>query len=167
MLRENVIRSSESESSSSFVLAPESDGFIRLCVDYRRLNAMMKRTPTPFFAWMNLSTHSQLFSELEAHLGYCKVLVSDECVPCIALVCHKRIYEYVRMPFGLKARPQYNLSSYYKWHTCLVYLYNIIVFSKTSEEHHVHLDEVLTKLSLACRRYVLRPICKLSLKEMH
>jgi Reverse transcriptase (RNA-dependent DNA polymerase) len=65
---------------------------------------------------------------------------------------HEGLYWFLRMPFGLCNAPA-NFQRFVDitlseltWKTCLVYLDNIIVFSKTPAEHMVHLDSVLHHL---------------------
>ena len=64
-------------------------------------------------------------------------------------VSHRGAFRYVRMPFGLRNAPasfQRSLDillSGVKWKTCLVYLDDVIVFSKSVDDHIAHIDEVL------------------------
>ena len=70
-------------------------------------------------------------------------------------MCHEGTYKYIRLPFGLTNAPATfqraidTILSGVKWKTCLVYLEDVIVFSRTVEEHITHLDEVSGLLSRA------------------
>ena len=72
-----------------------------------------------------------------------------------AFVRHSGTYECLRMPFGLTNAPASfqraldMILTKYKWKTCLVYLDDVIIFSKTVEEHIQHVDEVLSYLAKA------------------
>eukprot|EP00171_Calliarthron_tuberculosum_P013936 IDg13936t1 len=89
---------------------------------------------------------------LDANWGYWQTPMAPSAIPYTAFTCHKGLFEFVRMPFGLMNAPatfQRALDiilAGYKWQTCLVYLDDVIVFSKTYEEHLTHLDQVLTAL---------------------
>eukprot|EP00171_Calliarthron_tuberculosum_P022608 IDg22608t1 len=99
--------------------------------------------------------NAKIFSALDANWGYWQTPIAKEDIPLTAFTCHKGLYEYTRMPFGLMNAPatfQRALDiilAGYKWQTCLVYLDDIIVFSKNGEEHLKHLADVLDALHQA------------------
>ena len=67
-------------------------------------------------------------------------------------MCHKGAYQYKRMPFGLTnasatfQRALDIILSAVKWQSYLIYLDDVIVYSKTEEEHVGHVDRVLRLL---------------------
>jgi len=141
---------------------------LRLCVDYRLLNAVSKRDSYPLPRMdecIDSLGEAKVFSTLDCNAGYWQVLIADGDCEKTAFVCHKGAYHYKRMPFGLTNAPatfQRALDiilSGVKWQSCLVYLDYVIVFSKTQEEHVQHLDAVLglfrvagvTLILLKCR----------------
>jgi len=140
------------------VLVPKNDGTLRFCVDYRLLNAVTKRDsyqlPRMDECIESLG-EANVFSTLDCNAGYWKVLIADGDREKTAFVCHKGAYHYKRMPFGLTNAPttfQRALDiilSGAKWQSCLVYLDDVIVYSKTPEAHVQHLDEVLGLLRAA------------------
>ena len=70
-----------------------------------------------------------------------------------AFTAHCGTYQYTRMPFGLKNAPATFQRAWnmilagYRWKTCLVYIDDVIVFSKTFNEHLAHVREVFAALS--------------------
>ena len=95
---------------------------------------------------------ANVFTTLDAFWGYWQIAIPEEDRPKTSFVCHAGQYQYVRMPFGLTNAPatfQRALDvilSKFKWKTCLVYIDDIIIFSKTVDEHITHVDEVLSAL---------------------
>ena len=158
MLRAGVVEPSDSPWASPVVLAPKKDGSLRFCIDYRRLNAVTKRDSYPLprmDEYIDSLGEANVFTTLDANSGYWQVPVAREDRSKTAFVCHSGLYQFLRMPFGLKNAPatfQRTLDvvlSPFKWKSCLVYLDDVIIFSKDEESHLRHLDEVLHALQLA------------------
>lgn len=53
---QKIIEPAQTEWAASFVFATENDGTLRLCIDYRKLNALTKRDTYQYRAWTNVST---------------------------------------------------------------------------------------------------------------
>jgi len=93
-----------------------------------------------------------IFSTLDCNAGYWQVAIAPEDRKKTAFVCYEGAYQYKRMPFGLTNAPatfQRALDiilSGVKWQSCLIYLDDVIVYSKTEEEHVGHVDRVLRLL---------------------
>jgi len=89
---------------------------------------------------------------LGCNAGYWQVAIAPEDRKKTAFVCHKGAQQYMRMPFGLTNAPatfQRALDiilSGVKWQSCLIYLDDVKVYSKTEEEHIGHVDHVLRLL---------------------
>lgn len=158
MLAANVIRPSKSQWASPVLLVPKPDGSMRFCIDYRRLNALTVRDHYPIprmdECLDSLGT-AKVFSTLDANSGYWQMAVAEDSIDKTAFVSHSGFYEWTRMPFGLTNAPatfQRALDlilAGYKWHTCLVYLDDIIIFSNSVSDHIEHLNDVLTALGQA------------------
>ena len=155
ILRSNVIRPSKSEWASFVVLAPKSDGTLRFCVDYRKLNEFIKKDSYPIpkmDGCIESLGKAKIFSSPDANSGYWKIAVDKQYQEKTAFICHKGLYEYLRMPFGLANAPAMfqrvlNIElSRYKWRTFLVYLDDVIVFRRNKREHLQHLKKVLSIL---------------------
>ena len=158
MLESGIIRPSKSPWSSPVVLVPKKDGTLRFCVDYRRLNAVTRkdRYPLPRMdEYIDSLGDSTIFSTLDCNSGYWQIPVRERDIAKTAFACHSGLFEYLRMPFGLVNAPasfQRTLDiilSHVKWKTALVYLDDVIVFSRTVEDHFKHMDDVLSSLHAA------------------
>ena len=159
-LKAGIITESTSPWASPLVFVRKRDGTTRACVDYRRVNELMK----PCTAWelpkigdcLDCLHGAKLFSTLDLQAGYWQIEVKPEDRPKTAFISSKRgLFEYVTMPFGLCNAPstfQRCMELVMKglqWKTLLIYLDDLIVFSSTFEEHITRLDEVLTRLGEA------------------
>jgi len=93
-----------------------------------------------------------IFSTLYCNAGYWQVAIAPEDREKTAFGCHEGAYQYKGMPFGLTNAPatfQRALDiilSGVKCQSCLIYLDDVIVHSKTEEEHVGHVDRVLRLL---------------------
>ena len=158
MLQAGVIEPSNSAWASPVVIIPKPDGSLRFCVDYRRLNALTIRDSYPLPRMdecIDSLGEATVFTTLDANAGYWQMPLAHRDRAKSAFVCHSGLYEFVRMPFGLKNAPasfQRALDlilAGFKWKTCLVYIDDVIIFSRTAEEHLVHLSDVLEALQAA------------------
>jgi transposase InsO family protein len=155
MLNEKVIEPSSGEWASPVVLIPKPDGTVRFCVDYRRVNAL---TIKDQYALPRMDDcldslgEARVFSTLDANSGYWQIVMDEVDKVKTAFTCHRGLYQFQRMPFGLCNAPatfqraiDVILSSV-RWQCALTYLDDIIVFSATLEQHLHDLDRVLTLL---------------------
>lgn len=158
MLDKKIIRPSSSPWASPIVVVKKKDGSIRLCVDYRKLNAVTSKDNFPLpriDVTLDALGGSKLFSTLDLKSGYWQVEVEKESRAKTAFVMPTGLYEFETMPFGLANAP----ATFQRLMTkvledlipnkCLVYMDDVIVHSKTLEEHRTHLKEVFDKLRRA------------------
>ncbi len=93
--------------------------------------------------------NAQLFSTLDLACGYWQVEVEPEDREKTTFATNHGLYEFRVMPFGLSNAPgtfqrlMELVLAGLRWHTCLVYLNDIIIFGRTFEEHLQRLHEVL------------------------
>ena len=155
MLDAEVIEPANSEWASPVVLAPKKDGTLRFCVDYRKLNAKTIADAYPLPRMddcIDSLGDATIFSTLDCNSGYWQIPVASEDRDKTTFTTFLGTYRYIRMPFGLKNAPatfQRALDiilSGVRWQTCLVYLDDVIVFSRTIDEHIANLDTVLSLL---------------------
>ena len=159
MLKVGVIRKSISPWASAVVLVRKKDGSLRFCIDLWKLN---NRTIKNAYSLPRIEDSLDcldgacIFTSLDLKAGYWQVEMSEESIPYTAfMVGPLGFYECVRMPFGLTnalATFQRLMESclgdlHLKY--CIIYLDDIIIFSKTPEEHVERLAQVFEKLSSA------------------
>ena len=155
MLKAEVIEPATSEWASPIVLVAKPDGSTRFCLDYRRLNAITVRDSYPLPRMdecIDSLGDAKIFTTLDCNSGYWQIPVRPEDREKTTFTSHEGLYWFLRMPFGLRNAPatfqrfvDITLSGL-TWKTCLVYLDDIIVFSKTPAEHMAHLDAVQHRL---------------------
>ena len=152
MLEKSLIELATTDWASSIVFAPEPDGSLRFCVEYRRLNAMKVRDyyPIPRMDECidSLGT-ATVFLTLNCNSGYWQIPMASEDMEKTALISHYGFYRFRRIPFALMNAPgtfpraaDIILASV-KWKHALVYLDDVIVYSDKLEEHFENLDSVL------------------------
>lgn len=152
MLELDVIEPSQAEWASPVVLVPKPDGSTRFCIDYRRLNSLTKRDSYPLprmDEFIDSLGDANFFTTLDANSGYWQVLMDEASKDKTSFTCHAGFYRFKRLPFGLINAPatfQRALDlilSGVRYEFALVYLDDIIIFSKTFDEHMAHLSHVL------------------------
>ena len=155
MLRMGVIEPSNAEWASPVVLIPKPDGSTRFCVDYRKLNALTARDVYPLPRMdecLDSLGEARYFSTLDANTGFWQIEVHPSDRDKTTFSCHAGMYKFVRMPFGLINAPATFqramdiLLSEVRWESVIVYLDDIIIFSRSFDEHVSHLRVVLAKL---------------------
>ena len=165
MLEAGVIEPAQSEWESPVLLVPKPDGSMGFCVDYRKLNAVTVKDTYPLPRMdecLDSLGDTKVFSALDAISGYWQMPIPESDRAKTALSCHSGLYRFSKMPFGLTNAPATfqramdMLLSPFRWKSCLVYLDDIIIFSKSWEEHIVHVDETLSVLEKAGVKLKLR-----------
>ena len=156
LLESGVIRKSHSPWASNIVLVRKKCGALRICIDYRQLN---KRTIKDSYALPRIEelldclSGSKYFSVLDMKSGYHQVEIEEEHKPRTAFtVGPLGFWEMNYLAFGLCNAP----STYQRimeeclgdlnHKICLIYLDDLIIFSKTVEEHFERLEKVFQKI---------------------
>jgi hypothetical protein len=154
---QGVIEPSLSPWSAPVVIAYRN-GKPRFCVDYRKLNAatIADEFPLPRQSEILQSlSGAQVLSSLDALSGFNQLEMAPEDVEKTAFRTHRGLAQFRRMPFGLRNGPSIfqrimqNVLSPYLWLFCLVYIDDIVVYSRSYEEHLDHLDKVLGAIKRA------------------
>ncbi|KAJ8381162.1 hypothetical protein SKAU_G00019400 [Synaphobranchus kaupii] len=156
LLKKGVIQESASAYASPVVLVRKADGNLRLCVDYRRLNAKTKRDAFPLpriDESFDALREAKFFSTIDLASGYHQVAMHEKDRPKTAFTTPFGLYEYSRMPFGVCNGPatfqrlmQTTMNDLI-FQIILVYLDDILVFSQTFEDHLDRLEAVLKRLA--------------------
>lgn len=155
LLRKGVIQESSSSYASPIVLVRKSDGSLRLCVDYRRLNLKTRRDAFPLpriDETLDALSGAKFFSTIDLASGYHQVAVHEKDRDKTAFTTPFGLYEYLRMPFGLCNAPatfqrlMQTTMSDLVLQIVLVYLDDLLVFSSSFQEHLVRLETVFKRL---------------------
>ena len=158
-LRKNdIIEDSTSPWCFPLVLVKKSNGDIRMCVDYRQLNAITERPifPIPEAGELfDTISGASYFSTLDMSSGYYQVPMNEDDREKTAFSTKMGHFQFKRMPFGLSGAPSTFqrlmtvLLRGINWKACVVYLDDILVFGRTVEEHNARLNEVLQRFQEA------------------
>ena len=158
MLEQGVVEPGQSPWSSPVVLVRKKDGSIRFCVDYRRLNAVTRFDAYPLpriDETIQSLSRAKFFTTLDMISGYWQVGLTEEAWLKLAFTVRGGLYPWNVMPFGLCNAPSTferlmeTVLQGLQWKNCLVYLDDVVIFSRSEDELIVRMDEVFTRLSRA------------------
>ncbi len=158
MENHNIIRENTSPYAAPVVMVPKKGGEMRFCIDYRQLNkvTIKDRYPLPRIDdTIDALYGAKYFSTLDLFSGYWQIEIEETDKHKTAFICEYGQYEFNRMPFGLTNAPgtfQRLMNKILKpvlYESTLVYLDDIIVFSKTLDDHIRHLETVFKILAEA------------------
>jgi hypothetical protein len=156
LLAKGFIEPSCSPYGSPVLFVQKRDGSLRMCIDYRQLNkyTIPDRYPIPRIdALLDKVGQNRIFSSLDLQAGYHQMLLHEADVPKTAFVTHKGQYQFRVLCFGLTNAPSafqrlmnHILQDFIQEGIVQVYLDDILVMSKTPQEHLLHLGRVLARM---------------------
>jgi hypothetical protein len=140
------------------------NGKPRMVIDLRKLNSMV--IPDEFLLpkqedILQALSGAQWLTTLDALAGFTQLTMTDDAAEKLAFRTHRGLYQFRRMPFGYRNGPSVfqrvmqGVLAPFLWVFALVYIDDIVIFSKSFEDHIQHIDAVLQAISKA--RITLSP----------
>ena len=151
-----VTHISHSSWSAPIIVVPKGDGGKHLVIDYRTLNKVARKfmwsmpKVEDIFSKLNGATY---FTTFDLGAGYHHIPLDKPSIPKTAFNSPFGKFEYMKVPFGLAQAPAYFqelMTGILKdFPLAIAYLDDIIIFSKTPQEHLLHIRMVFKKLKSA------------------
>jgi hypothetical protein len=149
------IRPSSSPWGAPVLFVEKKDGTQQMCIDYRSFNEITIKNKCPLPRIVDLFDQMKgagVFSKIDLISEYHQLKIQESDIPKTAFHTWYRLYEYIMMSFGLTNAPTYfmylrnKVFMEYLDKFVVVFIDDILVFSKMEEEHLKHLRLVLEKL---------------------
>src|SRR5438132_4600697 len=147
---------------------------MRMCIDYRSLNAITVKNKYPLPRIEDLFDQlkgAKYFSKIDLRSGYYQLKIRPQDTPKTVFVTRYGLYEFLVMSFGLTNAPTYFMNLMNKIFMeeldkfVVVFIDDILIYSKSAEEHERHLRVVLEKLR-AHELYAKFSKCEFLLQEV-
>ena len=130
------------------------DGSLRICIDYRQINKVTVKNKYPLLRIEDLFDQLKgagVFSKIDLRSGYYQLRVKDVDVPKTTFRTRYAHYEFLVMPFGLTNAPAFmdlmnRVFRPYLDRFVVVFIDDILVYSRDEQEHEQHLKIVLQTL---------------------
>ncbi|GJR63728.1 putative reverse transcriptase domain-containing protein [Tanacetum coccineum] len=169
------IRPSHSPWGAPVLFVKKKDGSLRMCIDYRELNKLTIKNRYPLPRIDDLFDQlqgSRYFSKIDLRSGYHQLRVHEDDIPKTAFRTRYGHFEFTVMPFGLTNAPAVfmdlmnRVCKPYLDKFVIVFIDDILIYSKTKEDHEVHLGLVLELLRKE-KLYAKFSKCEFWLQEVH
>ncbi|KAL0540278.1 hypothetical protein IC582_024512 [Cucumis melo] len=174
LLDKGFIRPSVSPWGAPVLFVKKKDGSMRLCIDYRELNKVTVKNRYPLPRIDDLFDQLQgatVFSKIDLRSGYHQLRIKDEDIPKTAFRSRYGHYEFIVMSFGLTNAPAVFMDLMNRVFRefldtfVIVFIDDILIYSKTEAEHEEHLRMVLQTLR-DNKLYAKFSKCEFWLKQM-
>ena len=174
LLNIGFIRLSASPWGAPILFVKKHDETLRLCTDYRRLNRVTVKNKYPLPRIDDLFDQlrgSKYYTKIDLHTGYHQLRIREEDIPKTAFRTRYGHFEYTVMPFGLTNAPaafmdlMHRVFRPYLDQFVIVFIDEILIYSRTPEEHERHLIIVLQTLR-EHKLYAKMSKCEFWMKEV-
>ncbi|PIC11955.1 hypothetical protein B9Z55_028750 [Caenorhabditis nigoni] len=158
MLKQGVITESTSPWSSPVVLVKKKDGSIRMCIDYRKVNKVVKQNahPLPHIeATLQSLAGKTVFTTLDMLAGFWQVLLEKQSQQITAFAVGSELFEWTVVPFGLVTSPAIFQAAMEAvvgdllGKCAFVYVDDLLIASKNMEEHEKDVKAVLERVRIS------------------
>nr|CAH66048.1 OSIGBa0131F24.2 [Oryza sativa] len=155
LLQKGYIRPSTSPWGAPVIFVEKKDHTQRMCVDYRALNEVTIKNKYPLPRIDDLFDQLEgatVFSKIDLRSGYHQLRIREEDIPKTAFTTRYGLFECTIMSFGLTNAPAFFMNLMNKVFMeyldkfVVVFIDDILIYSKTKEEHEEHLRLALEKL---------------------
>nr|GEX30102.1 putative reverse transcriptase domain, ribonuclease H-like domain, aspartic peptidase domain protein [Tanacetum cinerariifolium] len=155
LLEKGFIHPSSSPWGASILFVKKKDGSFRMCIDYRELNKLTVKNHYPLSRIDDLFDQlqgSRVYSKIDLRLGYHQICIKEEYISITAFRTRYGHLEFHVMPFGLTNAPTVfmdlmnRVCKPYLDKFVIVFIDDILVYSKDIEEHEKHLNIILELL---------------------
>jgi hypothetical protein len=154
LLEKGFIRPSSSPWGCPAIFVKKKDQTLRMCVDYRPLNGVTIKNKYPLpriDILFDQLTGARVFSKIDLRSGYHQIRIRPEDIPKTAFTTWYGLFEYLVMSFGLTNAPAHFtlMNSVFMPELdkfVMVFIDDILIYSKNEEEHARHLWIILTRL---------------------
>jgi hypothetical protein len=152
LLRKGYICPSMSPWGASVLFMKKKDGTLRLCIDFRKLDKVTVKNKYPLSRIDDLFDQlkdAKIFSKIDLKSGYHQVRIKDEDINKTAFRTRYGHYEFTVVPFGLSSAPvvfmclMNGVFGEYLDKFVIVFLDDLLVYSKSEEDHEKRLRMVL------------------------
>lgn len=152
LLRNDIIEPTTSPYASPVLLVKKKTGDMRMCVDYRKLNAVTVKDKYPLPRMedqLDRLSGSDCFTTLDLKSGYHQLKIAKDSRPLTAFITPDGHYQFKRVPFGLTNAPSVfqramnDILGNIRFTYALVYLDDVLIISKGHEEGLRRLENVL------------------------
>jgi hypothetical protein len=155
LLDKGLIRPSSSPWGCQALFVKKKDDSLRMCVDYRPLNevTIKNKYPLPRIDILfDQISGARYLSKIDLRLGYHQIKIRKKDIPKMAFSTRYGLYEFTVMSFGLTNAPayfMYLMNSIFMEELdvfVVIFIDDILIYSKTQEDHARHIHIVLQKL---------------------